>query len=435
MLDRYATPEMAALWTDERRLAAWLEVELAAADAMADEGIVPREAARALRARGSASLGRMRELERSLGHDLAAFVDAVAETVGPDGRWLHYGLTSSDVLDTALAMLLREAGALIGAEMAALRGAVRAQALRHRDLPMAGRTHGVHAEPITLGLKFLLFWDELGRASRRLDAAFDDARVGKLSGAVGTFSQIPPAVEERVCARLGLAPARVASQIVPRERHAAVVGAIALAGASLERFATEVRHLQMTEVGELEEPFGSAQKGSSAMPHKKNPVRCERVAGLARVLRGHAVAALENVALWHERDISHSSAERIILPEAAGLVHFMLREMTEIVGGLVAHPERMRENLDRSRGLTQSQAILLALVRAGMERDAAYRVVQEIAARVREGAGTLAALAREHPEVAARIAAADLDALVAPESFLRHVGEIFRRSGIEDASA
>jgi adenylosuccinate lyase len=435
VINRYATPEMAAVWADERRLAAWLAVELAAADAMAEAGIVPAATAAALRARATPSAERMRELERSLGHDLAAFVDAVAESVGEEGRWLHYGLTSSDVLDTALATQLAEAGGHLRTALAALRRVVREQALRHRDTPMAGRTHGVHAEPITLGLKFLLFWDELGRAGARLDAAFEDARVGKLSGAVGTFAHLPPEIEEQVCARLSLRPARISSQIVPRERHAAVVAAIALAGATLERFAGDVRHLQMTEVGEVEEAFGAAQKGSSAMPHKKNPVRSERVAGLARVLRGHAAAALENVALWHERDISHSSAERIILPEATGLLHFMLREMTEIVGSLVARPERMRENLDRSRGLPQSQALLLELVRSGMSRDAAYRVVQEIAGRVRAGEGPLATAACAHPEVARRFDARAIDDVVSEAHALRRVAEIFRRSGIESEGA
>lgn len=435
MLDRYATPEMAVLWTEERRLAAWLEVELAAADAMGEAGVIPPEVPALLRARARPSAGRMRELERSLGHDLAAFVDALAESAGPEGRWLHYGLTSSDVLDTALALLLREAGALLAAELGALRAAVRGQALRHRDTPMAGRTHGVHAEPITFGLKLLLFWDELDRSGRRLAAAFEDARVGKLSGAVGTFAHLDPAIEERVCARLGLVPASVSSQIVPRDRHAAVVSAIALTGASLERFATEIRHLQMTEVGEVEEPFGAAQKGSSAMPHKRNPVRCERVAGLARVLRGHAVAAMENVALWHERDISHSSAERILLPEATGLLHFLLRETGEIVSALAVRPERMRENLDRSRGLSQSQALLLALVRSGMGRDAAYRAVQEVAGRVRAGEGTLAEVASAHAEIARRLSRDEVLALVSEARFLRNVAAVFRRSGIEEAGA
>ncbi len=432
MIARYATPEMAALWTDERRLAAWLEVELAAADAMGEAGVIPVEAPAALRARGRASLARVLELERSLGHDVAAFVDAVAESVGPEGRWLHFGLTSSDVLDTALALLLAEAGRALRAEMAALRAAAREQALRHRDTPVAGRTHGVHAEPVTLGLKFLLFWDELGRAAARLDAAFEGARVGKLSGAVGTFAHLDPAIEERVCERLGLQPSRAASQVVPRDRHAAVVLAIALAGSSLERFATEIRHLARTEVGEAEEPFGAKQKGSSAMPHKRNPVRCERVSGLARVLRAHAVVALENVPLWHERDISHSSAERIVLPEATSLLHFLLREMTEIVSGLTVDAARMRENLDRSRGLTQSQALLLALVRSGMPRDGAYRVVQELSARVRAGDGDLAAVARAHPEVARRLASDDVGALLSEARSLRNVREIFRRSGIEE---
>jgi len=435
VIARYATPEMAALWTDERRLAAWLDVELAAAEAMGEAGVIPAEAPAALRERGRASLGRVLELERSLGHDVAAFVDAVAESVGPEGRWLHFGLTSSDVLDTALALLLAEAGRALRAEMSALRAAAREQALRHRDTPVAGRTHGVHAEPVTLGLKFLLFWDELGRSATRLDAAFEGTRVGKLSGAVGTFAHLDPAIEERVCERLGLEPSRVASQVVPRDRHAAVVLAIALAGSSLERFATEIRHLARTEVGEAEEPFGAAQKGSSSMPHKRNPVRCERVSGLARVLRAHAVVALENVPLWHERDISHSSAERIILPEATSLLHFLLREMTEIVSGLTVNAARMRENLDRSRGLTQSQALLLALIRSGMSRDGAYRIVQELSARVRAGDGDLAAAARAHPEVARRLAGGDVAALLSEARSLRNVREIFRRSGIEGGVA
>ncbi|MFN0149813.1 MAG: adenylosuccinate lyase [bacterium] len=430
MIARYATREMTALWSDERRLDAWLEVELAALDAMGEAGVVPADAPAKVRARARVNAARMAELEASLGHDLAAFVDSVAESVGPEGRWLHFGLTSSDVLDTALGVLLSETGRLLRAELASLRDAARQLALRHRNTPMAGRTHGMHAEPITFGLKVLLFWDELGRADERLARAFDDARVGKLSGAVGTFAHLAPRIEAAACERLGLRPAPVSSQIVPRDRHAAVVTAIALAGASLDRFATEIRHLQRTEVGEVSEGFGRAQKGSSAMPHKKNPVRSERVSGLARVLRGHAAASMENVPLWHERDISHSSAERIILPESAGLLHFMLRETRDIVTNLDVYPEVMRANLDRSRGLLQSQALLLALVRAGMERDPAYRAVQRLASSVRAGSGTLAEAAKSDAEVRERLAAHDLDELLSEARALANIGAVFERSGI-----
>jgi adenylosuccinate lyase len=431
MIARYATREMNALWSDARRLEAWLEVELAALDAMGEAGIVPEDVPRKVRAKARVNAARMEELERALGHDLAAFVDSVAETVGPEGRWLHFGLTSSDVLDTALAVLLAEAGGLLRAELGSLRVAVRDLALRHRATAMAGRTHGMHAEPITFGLKALLFWDELGRAEERLARAFDDARVGKLSGAVGTFAHLSPRIEESACARLGLRTAPVSSQIVPRDRHAAVVTAIALAGASLDRFATEIRHLQRTEVGEVSEGFGREQKGSSAMPHKKNPVRSERISGLSRVLRGHAVAAMENVPLWHERDISHSSAERIIFPEATGLLHYMMRELREIVTNLVVNADAMRANLDRSRGLLQSQALLLALVRAGVERDPAYRIVQRLAATVRSGDGTtLAEAAERDPEVRERIAPGEIADLLSERRALAGIDAVFERSGI-----
>jgi adenylosuccinate lyase len=431
MIARYTTREMNALWSDARRLDAWLEVELAALDAMGEAGIVPEDVPPKVRAKARVNAARMEELERALGHDLAAFVDSVAETVGPEGRWLHFGLTSSDVLDTALGLLLAEAGGLLRAELTSLRVAVRDLALRHRATPMAGRTHGMHAEPITFGLKALLFWDELGRAEERLARAFDDARVGKLSGAVGTFAHLPPRVEASACARLGLRVAPVSSQIVPRDRHAAVISAIALAGASLDRFATEIRHLQRTEVGEVSESFGREQKGSSAMPHKKNPVRSERISGLARVLRGHAVAAMENVPLWHERDISHSSAERIILPEATGLLHFMTREMREIVANLVVNADAMRANLDRSRGLLQSQALLLALVRTGVERDPAYRIVQRLAAIVRSGGGTtLAEAAERDPEVRERLSPGEIADLLSERRALAGIDAVFERSGI-----
>jgi adenylosuccinate lyase len=373
---------MARVWSDETKLAAWLEVELAAVDAWAELGVVPREAAAAIRARAIAPTPeQVAERERETGHDLAAFVDVVQSGLGEEGRWLHYGLTSSDVVDTALALQLRDAGALLLAGLSSALGAAASCAEEHRLTICIGRTPGVHAEPTTFGLKLAGWAFELDRGRCRLQRALDGVRVGKLSGAVGTYSATDPELERLVCQQLGLEPEPVSTQIVPRDRHAELLTALALVASSLDRFATEIRHLARTEVREVQEPFGERQKGSSAMPHKRNPVVAERICGLARVVRATAQVGLENVALWHERDISHSSAERVVLPDAFLALDYMLDRFTWLVEGMVVLPERMRQNIDASHGLFFSQRVLLELVAAGMPRDEAYRLVQEHASR------------------------------------------------------
>jgi adenylosuccinate lyase len=381
MIRRYTNPEMGAIWSDQRRYETWLEVELAATDAMAEAGFVPADAARDLRAKASFDIDRIEEIEQTTQHDVIAFTTAVAERVGPAARWLHFGLTSSDVVDTAQALQMREACDLIVKNIAALMDAVRARAAEHRRTPMIGRTHGVHAEPMTLGIKLALWYAELQRNLDRVMRARESIAVGKMSGAVGTFAHLDPAIEARVCERLGLEPAPVSSQVIQRDRHAELVASLAITAASLEKFALEVRGLQKTEIGEVEEPFGKGQKGSSAMPHKRNPIGCEQIVGLARLIRANAIAAMENVALWHERDISHSSVERVILPDSFIALDHMLRRFTRIVRGMVVYPERMRENLERSRGVVFSGTVLLELARRGVSREQAYEWVQRNAMR------------------------------------------------------
>ena len=381
MIKRYTTPEMGAIWSDQRRYETWLQVELAAADAMAEKGIIPREAARDIRARAAFDVARIEDIERITQHDVIAFTTAVAEHVGPSARWLHFGLTSSDVIDTAQAIQMREACDLIVKDIAGLMEAVRLRAEEHRRTPMIGRTHGVHAEPMTFGLKLALWYSELQRDLDRVLRAREIVSVGKLSGAVGTFAHLDPEIEATVCQRLGLQPAPVSSQVIQRDRHAELMASLAITAASLEKFALEVRGLQKTEIGEVEEPFGKGQKGSSAMPHKRNPIGCEQITGLARLVRANAHAAIENVALWHERDISHSSVERVILPDSFIAIDHMLRRFTRIVRDMVVYPERMRENLERSRGVVFSGTVLLELARRGVSREQAYEWVQRNAMR------------------------------------------------------
>ena len=381
MIKRYTTPEMGAIWSDQRRYETWLQVELAAADAMAEKGIIPREAARDIRARAALDVARIEDIERITQHDVIAFTTAVAEHVGPSARWLHFGLTSSDVIDTAQAIQMREACDLIVKDIAGLMEAVRLRAEEHRRTPMIGRTHGVHAEPMTFGLKLALWYSELQRDLDRVLRAREVVSVGKLSGAVGTFAHLDPEIEATVCQRLGLQPAPVSSQVIQRDRHAELMASLAITAASLEKFALEVRGLQKTEIGEVEEPFGKGQKGSSAMPHKRNPIGCEQITGLARLVRANAHAAIENVALWHERDISHSSVERVILPDSFIAIDHMLRRFTRIVRDMVVYPERMRENLERSRGVVFSGTVLLELARRGVSREQAYEWVQRNAMR------------------------------------------------------
>ena len=425
MISRYSRPAMSTIWSDEAKLRRWLDVELAALEGWAETGVVPRETVGAIRERAAPPTPeRVAEIEARTHHDVAAFVDAVAEQLGEDGRWFHYGLTSSDVLDTALSLQIRDAGALVleGIERALV--AVSARAEEHRDTLTIGRTHGVHAEPTTFGLKLAGWAFALERDRERVTRALEGIRVGKLSGAVGTYSAADPEVERVACERLGLEPAPSSTQILQRDRHAEMLNALALLAASLERFALEIRHLARTEVREVEEPFGSGQKGSSAMPHKRNPIVSERICGLARVVRGAALTGLENVALWHERDISHSSAERIVLPDAFLTVDYMLDRFAWLVEGLVVRPERMRGNLDASHRLYFSQRLLLALVEANLTRDDAYRLVQRHAMRAWDEGLDFPDLVRADAEVAGRI---DLDAVFDLDAYTQHVDVVFER--------
>jgi adenylosuccinate lyase len=427
MIRRYSHPEMGRIWSEERKFETWLLVEAAAAEAMAEAGIVPADAARDIREKGGFDVARIDEIERTTQHDLIAFTTAVAERVGPSARWLHFGLTSSDVVDTALAVQLREACDLVLENLGALAGAIRRRAHEHRRTPMIGRTHGVHAEPMTFGLKLALWYAEVGRAADRVGRAREAVTVGKISGAVGTFAHLDPAIEARVCERLGLRPAPVSSQIVQRDRHAELMCALALAAASLEKFALEIRGLQKTEIGEVEEPFGKGQKGSSAMPHKRNPVACEQVCGLARLVRANAMAALENVALWHERDISHSSVERVIVPDSFLALDHMLRRFTGIVDGMLVYPERMRENLERSRGVVFSGQVLLELARRGIAREEAYAWVQRNAMRSFHEQREFRALLMDDPDVARVLSRDEIARVFDLEAQLRHVDTVFAR--------
>ena len=434
MIARYTHPDMGRIWSDQRKYETWLQVELAAADAMAVAGIVPAEAARDLRAKAAFSVERIDEIERTTQHDVIAFTTAVAEQAGPSARWLHFGLTSSDVVDTAQALQLRDACDLILENLAELKRAVRVRADEHRRTPMIGRTHGVHAEPMTFGLKLALWYAELARDEVRVARARDGIAVGKLSGAVGTFAHLPPSIESDVCRGLGLSPAPVASQVIQRDRHAELVSALAITGSSLEKFALEIRGLQKTEIGEVEEPFAKGQKGSSAMPHKRNPIGCEQVVGLARLLRGNAVAAMENNALWHERDISHSSVERVILPDTFIALDHMLRRFTRITAGMVVYPERMRENLERSRGVVFSGTVLLELARRGVSRELAYEWAQRNAMRSFHEASDFKALLLSDEDVLGVLTPAEIERAFDLDEQLRHVDDVFDRVFLEVAA-
>ena len=427
MIPRYTPPEMGRVWTDQHRYDSWLLVESAAADAMATHGVIPADAARDIREKGSVDVSRVEEIEEITRHDLIAFTTAVAEKVGPAARWLHFGLTSSDVLDTALALQLREACSILLTDLDALADVVRARAEEYCHTPMIGRTHGVHAEPMTFGLKLALWFDEIRRDRDRLERARNIVSVGKISGVVGTYAHLDPDIERAVCERLDLRPARVASQIIQRDRHAELVSALAITGASLEKFAVEVRGLQRTEIGEVEEPFAKGQKGSSAMPHKRNPIGCEQITGLARLLRANAIAALENVALWHERDISHSSVERVILPDSFCALDHMTRRFTRIVQGLVVYPERMLENLERSRGVVFSGTVLLELARKGITREEAYRWVQRNAMRSHDEQTDFKTLLLDDPNVTGVLSREEIEQVFDLNVQLRHVDEIFDR--------
>jgi adenylosuccinate lyase len=428
VIARYSRPEMSRIWSEEGKLARWLEVELAALDAWAELGVVPRGDAEAVRAGATPPTPeRVAEIEQTTDHDLAAFVDAVAEQLGPEGRWVHYGLTSSDVLDTALALQIRDAGALLVAGVDRALAAVVRRAEEHRRTICIGRSHGIHAEPTTFGWKLAGWAFELARTRQRLVRALEGCRVGQFSGTVGTYAAIDPQVERIACERLGLQPEPVSTQVIARDRHAELLATLAVAASSLDRFATEIRHLARTEVREVEEPFRAGMKGSSAMPHKRNPKVAERISGLARIVRAAAAVGFENVPLWHERDISHSSAERIVVPDAFLALDYMLDRFAWIVDGLVVYPDRMEQNLWASHGLFFSHRLLLALVESGLERGDAYRIVQRSAMRAWDESRDFRELVRADPEVTARLDAAGLDDVFDVEATVANVELVFDR--------
>jgi adenylosuccinate lyase len=430
VIERYSRPEMRSLWSDQRKYETWLEIETLACEAMARLGQIPAADAEAIREKAKFSIAEILEIEKRTNHDVIAFLENVADSVGPAARWMHQGLTSSDVLDTTIAVQMTAACDLLVKEVDDVRAAAAEQARAHRLTPMMGRSHGIHAEPITFGLKMALMYDEFGRVRERLLETRKRIAVGKLSGAVGTRAHLDPRVEEEVCTKLGLRPAVLSTQIVQRDRHAEFIGVLALAASSIDRWATEFRHLQRTEVLEVEEFFAKGQKGSSAMPHKRNPITGERLSGLARVIRGHAVTALENVALWHERDISHSSAERIILPDACTLLDYMLALLAKLVRGLEVYPENMRANMDKSRGLFASQAVLLKLTEKGLERQKAYEAVQRAALKTWAGDGEFLANLSAEADINAALSASELQDACSLDRHFRHVDKVFSDLGI-----
>ena len=428
MIDRYCRPAMKRVWSDDSKYQKWLQVELAVCEAWADEGVIPPEDMARLRG-AEYNHQRMAEIFETTRHDVTAFLSSITERLGHEGRWLHLGLTSSDVMDTALGLQLTEAGGLLLQDLEDALDALKVQALEYKDTIMMGRTHGVHAEPITFGLKLALWWDELRRQRSRLSAALESVRVGKISGAVGTHATVPPSVEDKVCQRLGLEVALVSNQVIQRDRYAHFVLVLALIAASLEKFATEIRSLQRTEVHEMEEPFGQGQTGSSSMPHKRNPELAERICGLARLLRGHSVTALENVSLWGERDISHSSAERIILPDSCLALDYILSIFTRIIRGLRVFPDHMWRNLETSRGVMFSQRVLLALVEKGLPREDAYKIVQKNAALSWDGNEDFRKLIKSDGEALAYLSAGEFDQLFDYSYYTRYVNDTFQRLG------
>ena len=427
MIERYSRPEMARLFSDEARFARWLDVEIAVCEVQARRGIIPPEALAAIKEKARFDLGRIAEIEAEVRHDMIAFLTSVGESVGEASRYVHYGLTSSDVIDTALSLTLFEACDLLRKDLEQLARTLKRQALAHRRTVMVGRTHGIHAAPTTLGLKFLLWYADTQRSMDRLERVREVLRVGKLSGPVGTFAYLDPDVEEEVCQLLGLASAPVSTQVVQRDRHAEYLAVLGLIAASLEKIATEIRNLQRTDIREVEEPFGGKQKGSSSMPHKRNPVACENISGLARVVRANVQTGLANVALWHERDISHSSVERIVLPDSSILTDYMIHRLDGVLSQLQVYPQRMKQNLEHMRGLIFSGEVLLALVSAGATREDAYAMVQRNADRVREDENDLESLLRADPEVGGLLSKEELGRLFDLEHQLRNVQRIYRR--------
>lgn len=430
MIERYTLPEMGNVWTDQHRLELWLYIEIAACEGWAKLGKIPMEAVQVIREKAKFSWERVQEIEEVTHHDVLAFLTNVAEYVGDEAKHIHLGLTSSDVLDTALSLQLVEASDILLEKMNKLEAVLRQRALEHKDTLMMGRTHGIHAEPITMGLKFALWFEEIKRQKKRLEFAREEIRVGKISGAVGTFANIEPEVEEWVCKALGLNPAPVSTQVLQRDRHAFYMTTLAGIAATLDKMATEIRNLQRTDVHEVEEPFAKGQKGSSAMPHKKNPITAERICGLARVIRGNAQTALENVALWHERDISHSSAERVILPDSTIALDYMLLKMTRLIEGLRVFPEQMQANIDKVVGLIFSQRVMLALVGAGMSRETAYAFVQRNALKAWETKEEFKSLVLKDKEIGEYLTEQDISALFDFNYHTKHVDTIFKRVGL-----
>ncbi len=430
MIPRYTRPAMGKIWKDENKFSVWLEIELLACEAQAELGVIPREAAASIRNKAAFEVQRIDEIEAEVKHDVIAFLTNVGEHVGPEARFIHLGMTSSDVLDTCLSVQMKQAGEILLADLRALAGVLARRAKEFKTTVMVGRTHGIHAEPTTFGLKLALWYDECRRNIARLEGAIERISVGQISGAVGTFEHLSPKVEEFVCAKLGLKPAPVSTQVLQRDRHAEFLTTLAVIGSSVEKIATEIRHLQKTEVLEAEEYFSKGQKGSSAMPHKRNPITCERIAGLSRVLRGNAVAAMENVALWHERDITHSSVERVIVPDSCILLDYMLALMTDVVDRLIVYPENMLRNLEKTRGLIFSQSVLLALTNRGMKREDAYRIVQAAAMEVWQSEKNFKDLLKADPLVSKQLGNGELDTLFDLKKSIRHVDYIFGRVGL-----
>ncbi len=427
MIPRYTRPDMGRIWSDENRFRTWLAVEVAATETLAEAGLVPKDAARAIRERADFNLERIQEIEAEVRHDVIAFTTAVAEIVGPQARWFHYGLTSNDVVDTAQALLIQQASTIIADDLQKLRDALERRAWEFKDTPMVGRTHGVHAEPITFGFKLANWYAEVVRNIARFERASADMRVGKFSGAVGTFAHLSPELEEKICERLGLEAAPVSSQVIQRDRHAAYMSTLAVIACTLDKIATEIRHLQRTEVREAEEYFSEKQKGSSAMPHKRNPVTCEQISGLARVVRSNAQAAFENVALWHERDISHSSVERIILPDSTTLLDYMLNKTTNLIDTMFIYSERMRANLDSTGGLVFSGQLLLDLVEHGVSREDAYRMVQRHAMHAWKEGLNFHDLVMADGEITGRVPRKQIEMAFDLNRQLRNIDKIFAR--------
>jgi len=430
MIARYTRPAMGRIWDEHNKFQIWLDIEILACEAQAENGVIPREAVDVIREKATFDVARIDEIEREVKHDVIAFLTNVGEHVGPEARYIHLGMTSSDVLDTCLAVQMKQAGELLLGGLGKLSDVLARRAREFKNTVMVGRTHGIHAEPTTFGLKMALWFDETRRNIDRLRSAVDRISVGQISGAVGTYEHLSPAVEEYVCARLGLSPAPVSTQILQRDRHAEYMTTIALVGSSLEKIATEIRHLQRTEVLEAEEYFSRGQKGSSAMPHKRNPITCERIAGLSRVLRGNALAAMENVSLWHERDITHSSVERIIVPDSCMLLDYMIALTTDVIDRLIVYPDTMMKNLDRTHGLIFSQSVLLALTKKGMRREDAYRIVQGAAMEVWQSGRNFRDVLTGIQEVANALTEAEMGEIFNLEKSIRNVDYIFSRVGL-----